>query len=171
MGTRVFRFPAGLLELLSSKASGQNPAELGELVSPTLDLMPFYQAGFPVKFAVFTSGTVIAPGGVNSGFVVPQNKWWIPLLHTAWLTAIGAGDGGRVQPSLLDSSANPFSGGNYMATVAASTSRTPLSSFPWYLTPILIPSGMEFGAWVDDITVATTGISVRVNLAYIEVGA
>jgi len=43
--SQINRPPLGLQELLGSQNFGDNPKDLGNLVSPTLDMLPFYGAG------------------------------------------------------------------------------------------------------------------------------
>ena len=43
--SQINRPPLGLQQLLGSQNFGDNPAELGQVVAPTIDLLPFFGSG------------------------------------------------------------------------------------------------------------------------------
>lgn len=60
--SRINRTPGGLQTLLGSQNFGDNPSELGPVVAPTLDLLPFY--GSEVLRSQYIQGTRASEGEV-----------------------------------------------------------------------------------------------------------
>lgn len=78
---KLNKTPIGLLSLLESKTEGTNPSELGELVRPTVDLLPFWSTDL-------TAETFSGPfAGLDSevGVLVPDGEVW--LVQSAHITA------------------------------------------------------------------------------------
>lgn len=75
MGSQITRVLFGLQDLLGSKNFGDNPAEFGEIVIPTLEMFPFLST----ERSVITSTdvvTLVDEGDIGS-MVVPQGELWL----------------------------------------------------------------------------------------------
>lgn len=87
--SQINRPPIGLQQLLGSQNFGDNPPQLGGVVAPTLDLLPFYGAG-TIRYKQ-TSGARVNTGIISSVPVFGQ----IAILQVAaWTSgAISTGAG------------------------------------------------------------------------------
>lgn len=85
----INRLPAGLLGFIDVKAMGKNPAFFGDVVSPVVDLTPFYRSAS--RFRVISTNIVPTGAFTNvSNIVVPDGKVWLIeniLATSAGLTA------------------------------------------------------------------------------------
>lgn len=76
----INRLPNGLLSYVDTKTQGQNPAFLGEQVSPVLDMEPFYRS--LARYEMQVSQNVAAgPNSYTNIVAVPNDEVW--LLHAA----------------------------------------------------------------------------------------
>lgn len=166
--------PYGLLELLSTKALGQNPNELLQGVRPTVDLQRMWAQGAPVQVASFGGlCSVVGPqSGAGLYVEVPQGEVWIPLSLYMTATPAGAGDTGRATPMIFQqvgALSIPLELGPISQTSA--TGATSLSATSWNFiencTPRAWPQGTRFGIFCPLVTVAVTGIQVAATLRYV----
>ena len=91
MPSRINRPPVGLQDLLGSQSFGDNPNELLQFVTPTLDLEQFYESDLidATALAVQIPGTLAA---TNIDIDQPEGSLWIPYAEN--LTLNGAVDPG-----------------------------------------------------------------------------
>lgn len=75
--------PDGLLSLLGLQTNGRYPQRMGESLSPTLDLLPWYLAATGTELNVV--GTPVVSFGFNAVWTVPDNEIW--LVHSIVSTA------------------------------------------------------------------------------------
>lgn len=86
MPSPISRRPAGLLDLLLSQQQGENPDNLGNSVSPTIDLTDFYEtdrvsvATATANFTGLTAVTVTVPAAENWKLYGVSASW-------TWATA------------------------------------------------------------------------------------
>lgn len=86
----INRVPVGLQSLLDSKTLGENPSDLGQVVSPTIDLTTFLLSGRGLNISDETTLAVAAD--TNAGIIeVPLGKIWIIYCVSATSTALTAG--------------------------------------------------------------------------------
>lgn len=74
MTQRIQRPPTGLLGMLGSKGTGENPAELQDIVTPVVDLTSFYQAQ-DLQTTIVTSAATLTVGQ-GAQVVVPNGEYW-----------------------------------------------------------------------------------------------
>jgi len=75
MAVRIGTAPRGLLGALQAKIGGINPPDLGQLVTPTLDLMDMYLAD--QQRVLSYTVTVTGPATVaTAALTVPQGQIW-----------------------------------------------------------------------------------------------
>jgi hypothetical protein len=90
----INRFPQGLLGLLDLKTQGENPSQLGPVVTPVIELADLYalnSRGSNSQNSTLTGLGVTA--GAYSNLVVPQGELWVVYNLTAELGTppLGAG--------------------------------------------------------------------------------
>jgi len=168
--------PQGLLDLLGTRALGQNPNELLQAVRPIVDMTPFWASGAAIQTFVAISGAVTAVNGVVptaqlTQAVVPIGKIWIPLTISLTSLGQGAGDTCRVRPCILLPGTPPttpieFGDSNSLASSATSYSLSWLDFWESQLRPY--SEGFVFGAWIETNTVAVSGQTMVYLLRYLE---
>lgn len=83
MPGEIQRVPQGLLSLLGVKGTGQNPRLFGDVVSPTLELLPFLIA--PTLTAAETITAAVAAAGSGATVTVPAREAWVLVAISARL--------------------------------------------------------------------------------------
>lgn len=77
----INRVPPGLLSLLDTKSGGVNPLQLSEVLSGSLELLPFYTAANSGLASGNTAATnavgAVAPTASGNNFRVPNSELWI----------------------------------------------------------------------------------------------
>lgn len=71
----ISRFPEGLLALLDLKSRGISPAQLGPVVTPIVDMLPYYEAGQSASW-VTNAANVIALNS-TAPVRVPDGEIWL----------------------------------------------------------------------------------------------
>lgn len=74
--SRINRVPYGLQDLLGSQNFGDNPSELGGVVSPVLDMYQFMKLERR-EFVINAAGSTRTTPGNFSNIVVPQGEIWM----------------------------------------------------------------------------------------------
>lgn len=100
--SQINRVPQGLQDLLGSKNFGDNPADLGSIVAPTLDLFTFL-AGERLTWE--TSVGVVNTTGITSQFDVPDGELWLVDSVAMRIQTTGgpaAGDGCDISATVSD---------------------------------------------------------------------
>lgn len=92
--SQITRVPFGLQSLLGSKNFGDNPAELGQVVAPILDMFPFFAAERRTWHQ--DVGIVVNDNGVVNTITVPTGELWLvdSLGASVQMTGSPAGDFG-----------------------------------------------------------------------------
>lgn len=79
MAGPIARRPAGLLDLLLTQQQGKQPTDLGDVVTPTLDIQPFYnQERLTTETAVLSNAAV----GSVAIITIPAGESWQMLFLT-----------------------------------------------------------------------------------------
>lgn len=100
----IQRYPRGLLDLLGSKSSGENPTDLVPAVQGTIDLSYMYQFE-KVELVNATTNVVNLTGAwgvTGTAFTVPAGELW--LLHNLTVTAnaqLAAGESYRIRAAIF----------------------------------------------------------------------
>ena len=82
MAGPIARRPAGLLDLLLTQQQGKNPSELGDMLSPIIDLLPFYAQD---RLSGAVGNKACTAVGDNVGITVPAGESWL-----VWTTSFSA---------------------------------------------------------------------------------
>lgn len=99
--TQITRVPVGLQKFLGTQAQGKNPSELGQLVTPTIDLMPFLavqQEYWEEVTGFFSANTILY-------ITVPDTEVW--LLRSVGIYHSGGGSGSTyISSAYMDQNPN-----------------------------------------------------------------
>lgn len=166
--------PFGLLDLLQTKALGQNPNELLQGVRGTVELAQFWAQGAPVQTVAFGGGLTVL--GVATGATmyleVPPQATWLPVSMTLVATPTGAGDTGRIRPciwGMVGAIAVPYEFGVEPAVGVVGTTSVCTCGFNFLETPVRAwPGGTRFGIYCHALTIAVTGLTVAGVMRYVE---
>lgn len=165
MAGTIARRPAGLLDLLLTQQQGKNPAELGDLVLPVIDLSMFYgQERLEVNEATRTASAV----GNSDEITVPQGESWGILNVSARATFNTIGQ--KIKISLFAS----VGGSDFVMLAensATAVGATDIVNVFANLPFTVFPAGAQFGMLVGEldlnaganISVVTTTLSVRME--------
>lgn len=141
---RLAGFPKGLLSLLQSQSFGQNPKELADIVSPTVELADLYLLSTQ-ECIQFTWNPPGAGFNTGAGLTVPAGEVW--RLHGCRVAAInGVGQTQSVSPSLFINGFTLHLSNLFVAV--ASQNRIQVQQ----LAPMWLPAGSQLGATVEDLT-------------------
>lgn len=152
----INNIPSGLLSLLQLKEQGQNPNELGNLVVPTLDLLPFYMATLQTD-QVQVSAAINAVGAVlDTTLVVPPNEVWL-VSHYSVIALMGAAQTITVQPLFRPLVVNQALGP--AVAVAANQQGIAITQ----TLPFIARQGSAFGCNVQAITGGPLTVSFAVT--------
>jgi hypothetical protein len=142
--TQVFQSPSGLLDFLGTKTIGHNPDLLAQVLTPTLNLMPFYLAGQEIKRQQFSTLTPALFNRID--FIVPPGRAWIPLFQGITQICTGVGEQVRVRTGLFDSNGFVLQTCQAVPSTATQASNSQgCSSTDWWINPVVIPPGFGFG--------------------------
>lgn len=140
----IQRAPLGLLSLLDSKAGGQAPNTLSDLVTPTVELGPLYGIGTRERRTLSLLAASVVVGfnlvGSGNGLVPPGETWHLLNLTGIPNNVVAAGMGFAVG---FADAGNRFSMvGSY---IEAATATRPVCGGE---CNIWLPPGTQLGAWV-----------------------
>lgn len=164
MPQKVQRIAPGLLSFLGLKGTGQNPTELGELLSPVVDLTPFYHAIDLLTANASTAG--LNTVGQSTLIEVPAGETW--RVMAAGYIATNLTAAGICHISILY---QPPGTGNVVPITkpiryvvgAAGTERHDVGY--WFPTPFIAPTGSQFIMLLEESTGAGT-MSLNARVAY-----
>lgn len=152
----INRFPDGLLALLDLKSRGNTPAILADTVSPTIDMLGFYELGETLGWSqnagTLSSGNTVAP------VTVPAGEVWLVRQAALKIQALGAG---QVAAYLTGGPANTIGQTEPLVAMGPATgvynfSATGLAAsciLTWQPQwPLLMRSGWVFAAFTDTLT-------------------
>jgi len=168
--------PFGLLDLLQTKALGQNPNELLQAVRATVDVQWMWAQGSPVQYAV-VSGAVITLGipaaAQTLRFIVPASKIWVPISMVTVAVPQGGGESGRVRGCIsvaIGAVDTPYELGP-PADLTASGG-TVISVTSWNFAengPVRAwPEGTIFTCYADQLTPGVAGLATLIHFRYLE---
>lgn len=166
MAGPIARRPAGLLDLLLTQQQGKNPSELGDVVSPTIDLTSLYE-----QEVLATTIASITADAVNdfSSIIIPDGEAWKLLASTVHGAFADANEvlsmGHRIQTlpgsGLIDQDALNF----------AAVGATDLFGGSFVLPAngtVIYPPGTRFITFVRSITLGVPlSIVVSVDLLHV----
>lgn len=146
MPSPINTLPLGLLDFLTAKTLGRNPAELADTVLPTLPLQQFYIAAQleRVQSAQFT---VAAVGSTFSTMTVPNSEIWLIDQCTASTVTLGAGIACRFRVAVAD----PLSQRTYIGESSGAIAATERGHSRITQT-FIAPSGSQFGITAEQLT-------------------
>lgn len=166
----INRIPRGLLSFVDTQTQGLNPAFLGENVSPTLDMEPFYRS--LVRYEIQSLNTPLGgPGNYSSVITVPTNEVWLCHNVNAQLEnntgVIGAGLRFGINAfSIAGVGINP-SVGLFHSQVGAAGITLAIGDIYWggstFDRPVVLSPGWGVGLWLNLFTGAPT-LNVTLNL-------
>lgn len=165
MAGPIARRPTGLLDLLLTQQQGKNPAELGEQLEPTIELIEFYALD---RLTVTTQVTAVVGVGNNLNIEVPGNEVWRLLnvgIRFNWAT-VNQTFGIRVElrdvPGGGVSVLTDFGG-----TLSPSLATDQAGKGHQLPNPILIPPGATIRGDVTNVNLdAQPNISVTLSVLY-----
>lgn len=168
--SKINRLPQGFQELLGNTSQGENPADLSQVVAPVIDMTPYYSV--PQMQSAIVSGLVTTAG--NGRFaLVPPGEVWRPLNISAYMTGLAPGDTMSLEVALdaPGGQRHPlaYSPRYTQATATATTERYSLNHS--FETPILIPSGWIFSAYVNSLAIAAPNKTLFLAVMYIKMTA
>lgn len=163
----VNRIPRGLLAYLDSQTQGENPASMGAVVAPTLDMERFYRSA--ARYSFGHAGNLSFDSLTDHAtLTVPENEIW--FLHNASVSVqnnTGASANYAVAISLVPVGASLA---DYLALLAQ-PSNTTVADGQWLRAAwngpvvVLIP-GVKIRAHLDRITAAGVGTSGYLDILY-----
>lgn len=95
----VNRYPRGFLSLLDSQTQGQAPAQAGESISPTLEMLPFLGAAKGYRIEQDNGGVHNVAGPGHANIQVPVDEFWLLYAVSVDCFAQDAGSG-AVRPTI-----------------------------------------------------------------------
>lgn len=162
LGT-VQRFPRGLLELLSMRASGGTPAQIADTLVPVLDLFEMYAADL-FRSQRTTTGVIAAVGfsGATAGIVPPGELWLLRALSL--LTSnMAAGENYTLAPAV---SRNNFGTLEIYAQArhTASGVNQRIGTGVDFEKPVFLYAGDSYGVYVSEV--ASGAHTITCDAAY-----
>ena len=170
--SQITRVPWGLQGFLGSKNQGQNPAELGQLVAPTLDLFNFYAK--EKQSYINASVNITTPNDAAITFTPTEGETW--LVYNAGMYVIGVGVTANDEMTMslaldnVNNSNNPTEShplaflGTYVERATGSVRENFGVNFPF---PVIMSRGEVMQFDVNNVTVTTGQFSCRAMLRYI----
>jgi len=137
--------PQGLLGLLDLKNSGSNPPQLGEVVTPQLDLLEQYVIG-RLEQVTDPAAVAAAVGPVASALVVPQTELWFVRNFFVTTAVLGAGVTITLEPAVSLAGLAFVTMGNQRSAIAGGRIRASVDDI-W-----IAPPGSIFGFWAQELT-------------------
>lgn len=166
----IQRYPRGLLDLLGSKSSGQNPIVLAEVVQPTIDVSALYQFDL-VDARSATTNAANLPGAwgvTGTNLTVPAGELW--LLHNlsfAANTNLAAGESYKVTGAIFRSQWSQWQLGPTYAEVSGVNTRPALG---WqFQRPEIMRPGDSVGVYVLDVQAASEQFTVSCYLTRLSI--
>lgn len=148
MAGPIARRPPGLLDLLLTQQQGKNPSELGDVVSPVMDLTHFYGSE---RLTVDSVLLAVSAVGAFSRITVPDGETW--LVHFTGMNVAfnAAAQSARIGLSLiLNGILFDFNNTGLVTSVGA----TDVLSGTTPPIGLVFPSGAIFEANVQQFTIA-----------------
>lgn len=148
--TQITRVPQGLQGYLGTQAQGKNPSDLGQIISPVLNMNGFYNIG--AEFwedcaGFFSVNTIIQT-------IVPEREIW--LLKSVGIENDGGGAGGRYIASVFM---------DIMPQSSAPPSEHPLAgTFEYNQTAA---AGPQYVSWELSDVVAFGGSRIRYQFSQV----
>jgi len=166
--SKINQTPRGLQSLLGNVNQGVNPSDLSQVVSPGVDLFPFW-AVEKTKFQL-QGASVAHVVGQGIELIVPEGKLWMPLVVSSNGFNL-SGQGGQISIHITDNSAtarpvlavseyNPDRG----VTVGVACSAV-------LQKPFVMSAGNRFRAEWLGADGPNTNSSFNIDLMYIEIQA
>lgn len=163
----VNRIPRGLLAFLDSQTQGENPASLGAVVAPTLDMERFYRSA--ARYAFGHVGNLTFDSLTDHAtLTVPENEVWF-LHHASVSLQNNTGATATYAPAI---SLVPVGGtlADYLALVSQA-SNTSVADGQWlrsaWAGPVVVMTpGVKIRAHLDRITAAGAGTSGYLDIIY-----
>lgn len=143
--TTIFRPPVGLLDLLSTKASGLNPDKLAETVSPGIDISPYYLSSLNWQESRITGVFAVGTGEALNNQVVPQGELHVIRASTVVCLSAGGAVPALAVPFIAAPSGNITWRGPMPPHLAAQTTRRMVSSNWWPVAECILPPGWAYG--------------------------
>jgi len=159
----INRSPSGLLSFFGIKNTGRNPSSIGDVLTPTLELVPWYlsQNSESVSF----TGPVAAVGFSPGFFTVPETETWAVIGCTVNSQAVlGAGvvltiGGGWIRNPNLAILAPLTTLGERSTAGQVAAAWSPVGTIEF------VPPGARIGIYVTEI--AAGPVSVTMNLTVV----
>lgn len=164
--TAIFTPPISLLDLLGTKAGGQNPDQLGPAVTPVLNLLRFLAAGRNVQIINGTAVPTAVGFWASAATTVPNNRAWLLLGSTVTGNAIGAGDTFQHLAGVSGDAVLMYLGAPITATSAQASGTRGVSAVQ-IAEPVLLLPGHAIGAYVTSAA-AVTNCQLLINAAIVE---
>ena len=164
MASPISRRPTGLLDLLLTQQQGENPRTLLDSVSPTIDLVKFYESQ---RLDTSQSSFAVTAVGNSADISIPQAEYWKVIGFDAKWVAGAANQsmglrfevGGVASNLLFDFFSQDITRAA-IGDVAAYTFMLPQT--------IIYPSGSFFRFRVTELTLGGAGsISVTITAHYV----
>lgn len=157
----IQRYPRGLLDLLGSKSSGQNPVVLSEVVQPIIDVGQLYQVDLAEARSATTAAANLtgAYGVTGTNLTVPAGEVW--LLHNLSLAAntnLAAGESYQVRGAIYRSQWAQWQLSNASVSCGGVNTR-PALGWQFHRPEILRP-GDSVGIYVVDVQAASEQFTV-----------
>lgn len=153
-------FPRGLVGLLELRGEGRAPYELGDLITPTIDLQEFYRVGRREQVSAGTAALAVGANLFAPTIQVPSNEVWVLEDFTCQIvlgagTAVDAASAGQYNQGGIT---QPF--GPNVAGAGPGEVRTRIDRVRW-LSP-----GSTLGCFVQSFTgvITATGFATLVRL-------
>lgn len=165
MPSQIQRPPWGLLDLIGAKSNGQNPNQLSDMVSATIELTPWELVGRSLDVVAVNAGATMRDS--SASLKVPSNELWLIQQIGGFMnaSAIAVVMGASLYYSTLDSGYNHTVYTNGVQIALANTSRVTLGWTP--PQPLLLSSGASIGIRLNEDTTAAGQISMQVTVNYV----
>lgn len=169
MTGQVNRLANGLLDELGIKSGGRFPSGFGDIVAPTLDLLPWYRSTYATEFKTATVAPTVTAGISFTSLTPPVGKCWLVL--GAWFTAVAqAGDSmqfcGMISNGDIGSVGNILMLSERASGAITSAIRGAVPFIAPNAQPFILGPGMMMGAFVQQLTLVisvtiTCGLSIQ----------
>lgn len=161
--TAINRVPRGLQSLLDTKSKGVNPSDLGQVISPIVDLGNLFYADLILRTATANQinpgvGAFAAPVAVPAGETWAVRSWGFTVIRTGG-TGIAAIHGALLVP--LGALVHPVTDDLSRNLTAVNNSLTVGKVFT---DPVLVSNGASVGCVLGEI--AGAGHTVVTSVAY-----
>lgn len=145
--SQINRPPQGLQSLLGSQNFGDNPKQLGGVVAPTLDMLPFYGAGIlrlrRISSSLAAEGEITSLTFDDQVAVLSVTAWNAAGSAVAGVNILGVAISGPPSDNLPVNQQHMLAIGPYAATGAVTTQPAVCHSFPF---PLVVEPGTSFHA-------------------------